>query len=122
LIVSYTREAGVRRLEQMLGRVIRKVAVKFAEGRTEPFPVDAADVPELLGPEAILPEQARKELPSGVVTGLAWTETGGDVLYIEAALLPNGKELTITGQLGEVMQESAKTARSYLWSHAAALG
>jgi ATP-dependent Lon protease len=56
------------------------------------------------------------------VTGLAWTETGGDVLYIEAALLPNGKELTITGQLGEVMQESAKTARSYLWSHAREFG
>ena len=70
----------------------------------------------------ILPEQARKELPAGVATGLAWTETGGDVLYIEAALLPNGKELTITGQLGEVMQESAKTARSYLWSHAREFG
>jgi ATP-dependent Lon protease len=122
LISSYTREAGVRRLEQMLGRVIRKVAVQFAEGRTEPVPVDANDVPELLGPESILPEQVRKDLPAGVVTGLAWTESGGDVLYIEAALLPNGKELTITGQLGEVMQESAKTARSYLWSHAAALG
>ena len=60
-----------------------------------------------------MPEQARKDLPAGVATGLAWTETGGDVLYIEAALLPSGKELTITGQLGEVMQESAKTARSY---------
>ena len=76
----------------------------------------------MLGPEAILPEHARKELPAGVATGLAWTETGGDVLYIEAALLPDGKELTITGQLGEVMQESAKTARSYLWSHAAEFG
>jgi ATP-dependent Lon protease len=122
LIRAYTREAGVRRLEQMLGRVIRKVAVKFAEGRTEPVTVNTSDVPELLGPEAILPEQARKDLPPGVVTGLAWTETGGDVLYIEAALLPNGKELTITGQLGEVMQESAKTARSFLWSHAAEFG
>ncbi len=77
---------------------------------------------ELLGPEAILPEQARKDLPAGVATGLAWTETGGDVLYIEATLLPSGKELTITGQLGEVMQESAKTARSYLWSHAEEFG
>ena len=57
-----------------------------------------------------------------MATGLAWTESGGDVLYIEATLLPDGKELTITGQLGEVMQESAKTARSYVWSHAAALG
>jgi ATP-dependent Lon protease len=106
----------------MLGRVIRKVAVKFADGHTEPVVVNADDIPELLGPEAILPDQARKELPAGVATGLAWTETGGDVLYIEAALLPEGKELTITGQLGEVMQESAKTARSYLWSHAAEFG
>ena len=68
------------------------------------------------------PEQARREFPAGVATGLAWTESGGDVLYIEATLLPDGKEVTITGQLGEVMQESAKTARSYVWSHAAALG
>ena len=122
LIASYTREAGVRRLEQVLGRMIRKVAVSFAEGITESVTVNANDVTELLGPEAILPEQARKELPAGVATGLAWTETGGDVLYIEAALLPSGKELTITGQLGEVMQESAKTARSYLWSHAKEFG
>lgn len=122
VIQSYTREAGVRRLEQMLGRVVRKVAVAFAEGRTEPMVVKAADVPEMLGPEAILPEQARKDLPPGVVTGLAWTETGGDVLYIEAALLPDGRDVTITGQLGDVMQESAKTARSYLWSHATEFG
>ncbi len=121
-IASYTREAGVRRLEQVLGRIIRKVAVKFAEGSTESVTVNDSDVPELLGPENILPEQARKELPPGVATGLAWTETGGDVLYIEAAMLPNGKELVITGQLGEVMQESAKTARSYLWSHAREFG
>jgi ATP-dependent Lon protease len=121
-IASYTREAGVRRLEQVLGRIIRKVAVRFAEGSTEAVTVNGEDVPELLGPENILPEQARKELPAGVATGLAWTETGGDVLYIEAALLPNGKELTITGQLGEVMQESAKTARSFLWSHAREFG
>jgi ATP-dependent Lon protease len=122
LIASYTREAGVRRLEQVLGRVIRKVAVRFAEGHTESVCITREEVPELLGPEAILPEDARKELPPGVATGLAWTETGGDVLYIEAALLPQGKDLTITGQLGEVMQESAKTARSYLWSHAARFG
>jgi ATP-dependent Lon protease len=122
LIESYTREAGVRRLEQMLGRIIRKVAVRFAEGNTEQVCITRKEVPELLGPEAILPEEARKELPAGVATGLAWTETGGDVLYIEAASLPQGKDLTITGQLGEVMQESAKTARSYLWSHAAQFG
>src|SRR5262249_26585135 len=88
----------------------------------EPVVVKPDDVPELLGPEAILPDQARRELPAGVATGLAWTETGGDVLYIEAALLPDGKELMITGQLGEGMHELAKTARSYLWSHAAEFG
>lgn len=122
VISAYTREAGVRRLEQSLGRVIRKLALKYAEGAPAPFEVKAEDIPELLGPEPFSPEQARRELPAGVATGLAWTETGGDVLYIEATLLPSGKELTITGQLGEVMQESAKTARSYVWSHAAELG
>jgi ATP-dependent Lon protease len=122
IIGSYTREAGVRRLEQTLGRVIRKVALKFAENVTDAVTVKADDVAEMLGPEPITPEMARRELPAGVATGLAWTETGGDVLYIEATLLPNGKDLTITGQLGEVMQESAKTARSFVWSHAAELG
>ncbi len=122
IIASYTREAGVRRLEQTLGRVIRKVALKFAEGVTTSVMVNPEDVTELLGPEPITPEMARRDLPAGVATGLAWTETGGDVLYIEATLLPDGKELTITGQLGAVMQESAKTARSYVWAHAAELG
>jgi ATP-dependent Lon protease len=122
IISSYTREAGVRKLEQTLGRVIRKVALKIAEGQTDPVVVKPDDVSEMLGPEPITPEHARKELPAGVATGLAWTESGGDVLYIEATLLPSGKDLTITGQLGEVMQESAKTARSFVWSHAAALG
>jgi ATP-dependent Lon protease len=122
IIGSYTREAGVRRLEQTLGRVIRKVALKFAEGVTESVTVNVDDITEMLGPEPITPEMARRELPAGVATGLAWTETGGDVLYIEASLQPNGKELTITGQLGAVMQESAKTARSFVWAHAAELG
>ncbi|HTB14135.1 MAG TPA: endopeptidase La [Bryobacteraceae bacterium] len=122
IISSYTREAGVRRLEQTLGRVIRKVALKFAEGVTTSVTVQPDDVVEMLGPEPITPEMARRELPPGVATGLAWTETGGDVLYIEASLQPNGKELTITGQLGAVMQESAKTARSFVWAHAAELG
>ncbi len=77
---------------------------------------------DLLGPEIFLPEQMRKTVPPGVATGLAWTESGGDVLYIESALLPEGKGLTMTGQLGEVMQESAKIAQSYIWAHAADLG
>jgi ATP-dependent Lon protease len=76
----------------------------------------------MLGPEKFFPEQARKQLPPGVATGLAWTEAGGDVLYVEATLLPDGKTLTITGQLGEVMQESAKAAQSYIWSRADELG
>jgi ATP-dependent Lon protease len=122
MIGSYTREAGVRRLEQTIGRVVRKIALQFAEGKSDHVVVQPGDLDEMLGPEPVSPEQARKDLPPGVATGLAWTESGGDVLYIEATLLPNGKDLTITGQLGEVMQESAKTARSYVWAHAVHLG
>lgn len=69
-----------------------------------------------------MPEEARKQLPPGVATGLAWTPVGGDVLYIETTLLPGSHDLTLTGQLGDVMQESARAARSYLWSHAEAMG
>ena len=72
----------------------------------------------MLGPEPFHQEQMRKHLQAGVATGLAWTEAGGDVLYIEGTLLPEGQGLTLTGQLGEVMQESAKAAQSYIWSHA----
>ncbi|HLG98129.1 MAG TPA: endopeptidase La [Bryobacteraceae bacterium] len=118
IIAGYTREAGLRRLERAIGRVARKVALRFAEGTTESVVVKPEDLVEMLGPEPFNQEQARRELPPGVATGLAWTETGGDVLYIEATLLPDGKGLTLTGQLGEVMQESAKAAQSYIWSHA----
>jgi len=122
IITGYTREAGLRRLERAIGRVIRKVALKFAEGREGSVAVVPEDLDEMLGPENFTPEQMRRELPAGVATGLAWTESGGDVLYIEGTLLPDGKDLTLTGQLGEVMQESARAARSYLWSHAESLG
>ncbi len=118
IISCYTREAGLRRLERAIGSVTRKVALKFAEGATEPVIVTVEQVVEMLGPEPFNQEEARRDLPPGVATGLAWTETGGDVLYIEATLLPDGKGLTLTGQLGEVMQESAKAAQSYIWSHA----
>ncbi|HKO44161.1 MAG TPA: endopeptidase La [Pyrinomonadaceae bacterium] len=118
----YTREAGVRQLERNVGRLARKVALKVAQGEVETVTVDAEQVPEYLGPPRFYPEQARKELPAGVSTGMAWTEMGGEVLFIEATLLPGGKGLTITGQLGEVMQESARAAQSYLWSHAAEFG
>jgi ATP-dependent Lon protease len=122
IISQYTREAGVRQLERAIGTIARKVALRHAEGRTEPLSVTAADLTEWLGPRRFSTEQMRKQLPPGVATGLAWTETGGDVLYIEATLLPNGRGMTLTGQLGEVMQESARAAQSYLWSHAQELG
>ncbi len=118
VIARYTREAGVRQLERALGRLARKVAVRFAEGRTDPVTVGPEDLSEMLGPERFHAEEARKDVPPGVAAGLAWTEAGGDVLYVEAVLLPQGRGLTLTGQLGDVMQESVKAARSYLWSHA----
>ena len=126
VITRYTREAGVRQLEQMLGRLTRKVALAFAElpegqERTA-VAIQPAQLSEWLGSERFMPEEARKHLPPGVATGLAWTPTGGDVLYIETTLLPGSHELTLTGQLGDVMQESARAARSYLWSHAEGMG
>jgi ATP-dependent Lon protease len=122
IISRYTREAGVRQLERMIGRLARKAAMVFAEGRTEPVTIRAEDLPQMLGPERFFLEEARKQLPPGVATGLAWTEAGGEVFYVEATLLPGGRGLTITGQIGEVMQESANAAYSYLWSHNEALG
>ncbi len=131
IISRYTREAGVRQLEQMLGRLTRKVALALAEKqpdersgpvKREPVTIERSTLEEWLGAERFMPEEARKRLPIGVATGLAWTPTGGDVLYVETSLLPGSNDLTLTGQLGEVMQESARAARSYLWSHAEAMG
>jgi ATP-dependent Lon protease len=122
VISHYTREAGVRQLERAIGRLARKVALRRVEGATEPVEVRLEDLAEWLGPERNSQEQARKNLPAGVATGLAWTESGGDVLYVEATLLPGGREMTLTGQLGEVMQESARAAQSFLWSHAEEFG
>jgi ATP-dependent Lon protease len=122
VISGYTREAGLRRLERAIGTVTRKVALRFAEGKTDPVAVKPDDLADMLGPEPFNQEEARRNLPPGVATGLAWTETGGDVLYIEATLLPDGKGLTLTGQLGEVMQESVKAAQSYIWAHAGDFG
>jgi ATP-dependent Lon protease len=122
IIRGYTREAGLRKLERAIARVTRKVTLRFAEGNEEKAVITPDLLSDLLGPEMFLPEEMRKNMLPGVVTGLAWTETGGDVLYIESTLLPNGKGLTLTGQLGEVMQESAKIAQSYVWAHAADLG
>jgi ATP-dependent Lon protease len=127
LVISrYTREAGVRQLEQMLGRLTRKVALTFADlpedQARQPVTMQTDMLAEWLGSERFMPEEARKNLPPGVATGLAWTPTGGDVLYIETTLLPGSHDLTLTGQLGDVMQESARAARSYLWSHAESMG
>jgi len=122
IATRYTREAGVRQLERAIGSVARKAALKIAQGETTEVRVEAADIKELLGAPRFYPEEARRELPAGVATGMAWTEMGGQILFIEATLLPGGQGLTITGQLGEVMQESARAARSYLWSHAAEFG
>jgi len=122
IAARYTREAGVRQMERNIGSIARKVALKVAQGQAESVTVTAKEVREYLGAPQFYPEQARKELPAGVATGMAWTEMGGEVLFIEATLLPGGRGLTITGQLGEVMQESARAAQSYLWSHAAEFG
>jgi ATP-dependent Lon protease len=122
LIAHYTREAGLRQLERIIGRVARKIALRHAEGDLAPITLLPAEVAPLLGPEVFPEDERRQDQPPGVATGLAWTETGGEVLYIEATLLPGGKGLTITGQIGEVMQESARAAQSYIWSHAEDLG
>ena len=122
IATRYTREAGVRQLERNIGRVARKVALKIAKGETEKIVVKEADIKEFLGSPKFYPEEARKELPAGVATGMAWTEMGGEILFIEASLLPGGRGFTITGQLGDVMQESARAAQSYLWSHAEEFG
>jgi ATP-dependent Lon protease len=122
LAMNYTREAGVRQLERMVGSVARKAALKIAQGEAESVAVDAGDLKEYLGAAHFHPEEARQYLPAGVATGMAWTEAGGEVLFIEATLLPGGNGLSITGQLGQVMQESAQAARSFLWSHAQEFG
>ncbi|HEX9929941.1 MAG TPA: endopeptidase La [Pyrinomonadaceae bacterium] len=122
LISRYTREAGVRQLERTIGNVVRKVALRIATGEIQQQTVDVGEVREYLGAPRFYPEEARAELPVGVATGMAWTQMGGEVLFIEATLLPGSSGLKMTGQLGQVMQESAQAAQSYLWSHAAEFG
>ncbi len=122
LTARYTREAGVRQLERTIGNLARKVALNVAQGKTDKVKITENEVKDYLGAPRFYPEKARDELPAGVATGMAWTEMGGEVLFIEATMLPGGSGLTLTGQLGEVMKESAMAARSYLWSHAIELG
>jgi ATP-dependent Lon protease len=122
LTSRYTREAGVRQLERTVGNLARKVALRVAQGNTEKVTITASDIKPYLGAPRFYPEEARKELPAGVATGMAWTEMGGEVLFIEATMLPGSSGLILSGQLGDVMKESAQAARSYLWSHASEFG
>ena len=122
LTARYTREAGVRQLERTVGNLARKVALKVAQGDASKVTITPAEMKSYLGSPRFYPEEARKELPAGVATGMAWTEMGGEVLFIETTLLPGSGGLIMSGQLGDVMKESAQAARSYLWSHAAEFG
>jgi ATP-dependent Lon protease len=123
IVGDYTREAGVRSLERELGRLLRKVATKLAAGETSaPVHVDADDVRTWLGRPRFFFEAADRTSVPGVVTGLAVTGAGGDVLFVEATAAEGPEGLTLTGQLGDVMKESAEIALSYVRSHAAVLG
>jgi ATP-dependent Lon protease len=123
VVTGYTREAGVRELERQLGRILRKVATKIAVGSDElPITVDAGDVRALLGRRRFTDEPRDRVAVPGVATGLAVTGVGGDVLYVEATAMEGDGGLTLTGQLGDVMKESAEIARSYVRSHADELG
>jgi ATP-dependent Lon protease len=123
IITEYTREAGVRSLERQIGTVARKVAARVATESTHTAVVDAPQVPDYLGPARFRSDAAFRTSRPGVATGVAWTEAGGDVLFIEAVLLPGGHgHLTLTGQLGNVMQESARAALSHVRQQAQALG
>jgi ATP-dependent Lon protease len=122
VITYYTREAGVRNLEREISSVVRKVARKVAEDQGDAFKVDAALVPEYLGPEKFTPYLAEKENEVGMSTGLFWTESGGGILVIEVSVVPGKGQLTLTGHLGDVMKESCMAAISYVRSRAASLG
>ena len=121
-ITGYTREAGLRNLERELGAICRKLARRVAEGRKRPFRVSAATVGKLLGTPKYLPEDDKGEGEVGVATGLAWTVFGGEPLRVEVSLLAGKGNLTITGQLGEVMKESVQAALSYTRSRADEIG
>jgi ATP-dependent Lon protease len=119
LITFYTREAGVRGLEREIGAICRKVALQVAEGTlSKRVSVTAPKVRALLGRRRVQPDAKRRTREPGVATGLAWTPVGGDVLFVEATAMPGSGKLTITGQLGDVMKESAQAALSYVRGHA----
>ena len=122
IIRDYTREAGVRSLERQIGAVCRRAAVRIAEGAAEAVRVDEQDLSEILGPAKFENEVALRAALPGVATGLAWTPIGGDILFIEASRTPGSGRLILTGQLGDVMKESAQAALTLVKSRSAALG
>jgi ATP-dependent Lon protease len=123
LVDGYTREAGVRNLERELSAIVRGVAVKVVEGEVSgSVTVDRGDVADYLGPQKYLPELADRTAAPGVATGLAWTPVGGEIMFVEATRMPGKGGLMLTGQLGDVMKESAQAALSYVKSHLDALG
>jgi ATP-dependent Lon protease len=123
IIDSYTREAGVRNLEREVGSLCRGVAVKVAEGEAPAkINITGATVPDYLGPQKYMNEVAERTSVAGVATGLAWTAVGGDILFIEATRMPGKSSLMLTGQLGDVMKESAQTATSFVRSRAKTFG
>jgi ATP-dependent Lon protease len=121
VITSYTRESGVRQLEREIGRLARKVARKIAAGEIERLAVDREMVDDLLGRPKVHPEKMARHDDVGVATGMYYTPTGGDIMFVEASTMRGKGELVLTGQLGDVMKESARAAWTYARSHAAAL-
>jgi ATP-dependent Lon protease len=121
IIRDYTREAGCRNLEREIGAVLRRVAVRIAEGEAERVDVEAGDIAAILGPRRFESEVALRTSVPGVATGLAWTPAGGDILFIEATRVPGSGKLILTGQLGDVMKESAQAALSLVKSKGASL-
>jgi ATP-dependent Lon protease len=122
IIQSYTREAGVRSLERQIGQVLRYAAVRIAEGGSGPIRIGSEDLSAILGAPQFESETAMRTSVPGVATGLAWTPVGGDILFIEATRIPGSGKLILTGQLGEVMRESAQAALSIVKNRAASLG
>jgi ATP-dependent Lon protease len=113
IISQYTQEAGLRNLERELASICRKVARKVAEGKKEKTTIHTRNLHSILGPPPFLPDEEQKRNEVGVVTGLAWTETGGEILHVEASTTPGKGSLILTGHLGEVMKESAQAALTY---------
>ena len=118
LIRGYTREAGLRKLERLVAKVCRKVARKVAEGEERVHRVNKNNLHDFLGPVKVFPDHRLKQNQIGVVAGLAWTSVGGEILYVEVSVMPGKGNLVLTGQLGEVMQESARLALSLVRSRA----